>query len=205
MKIARDIWATEYRFYCRWCARQGWTEPFCQGEKWYAFPPGAVIPQKIPRHYLGFVYGCLRLIVPSDPRELSSEKLQNFINHYLKEKIWLEEEEKEKAYIASKIAQFTSLEKLELSGYLEAKIKNIKKQMWIYLLKSIAYLTIFMMLVFGVIHLFPITSLLHSVCFFSLGLLVLIWSFREYFRVALANINECSPYESLLFYFNIRY
>lgn len=37
-----------YFFIKRWCRQNGWTEPFLEEEECYAFPPNAVIPQRIP-------------------------------------------------------------------------------------------------------------------------------------------------------------
>ncbi|MDJ0681914.1 MAG: hypothetical protein QNJ18_18905 [Xenococcaceae cyanobacterium MO_167.B52] len=47
-KIERFISLTEYVRKEKWCNVHGWTEPFFQDSKWYAFPPNAVIPQPIP-------------------------------------------------------------------------------------------------------------------------------------------------------------
>ena len=35
-------------FIKRWCRQNRWTEPFLEEEECYAFPPNAVIPQRIP-------------------------------------------------------------------------------------------------------------------------------------------------------------
>ncbi len=50
--MSRSIPQTEYLRQIRWCERHGWTDPFYQDGKWYAFPPGAVIPLAIPPSFL---------------------------------------------------------------------------------------------------------------------------------------------------------
>ena len=47
--MSRYIRTSEYIRKRDWCDRRGWTEPFFQDNRWYAFPPNAVIPQPIPR------------------------------------------------------------------------------------------------------------------------------------------------------------
>ena len=58
--MARYISLAEYRSKKKWCEVRGWTEPFFQDNKWYAFPPNAVIPLRIPKtwyDYRSFISG----------------------------------------------------------------------------------------------------------------------------------------------------
>ena len=42
--MSRYITVTEYIKKQNWCDKRGWTEPFLQDNRWYAYPPNAVIP-----------------------------------------------------------------------------------------------------------------------------------------------------------------
>ena len=148
------------------------------------------MPRKMPRHYLDFVYGCLRLLVPSESRELSSKKLQQFINHYIEEKIWLEEEEKERAFVNSKIAQFTSLERLKLSEYIEVKIKKLKQEEYGIFIKAFISLIILA----GFCFILPIQSLLISLLF----LVSSSWLAQRCFCLVFSKVKKRSIFESLL-------
>ncbi len=52
--MSRYIRTTEYIRKQDWCDKRGWTEPFFQDNRWYAFPPNAVIPQPIPRTWYDY-------------------------------------------------------------------------------------------------------------------------------------------------------
>ena len=54
--MSRYIVVTEYLRKERWCEENGWTEPFYQGGKWYAFPPGGVMPLPIPTSFFELLY-----------------------------------------------------------------------------------------------------------------------------------------------------
>lgn len=41
--MVRYTLQTEYRRKKEWCEARGWTEPFFENNRWYAFPPNAVI------------------------------------------------------------------------------------------------------------------------------------------------------------------
>jgi hypothetical protein len=50
MKHYCDEWIRE------WCEENGWTDLFLErGSNYWAFPPGAVIPEPIPPHVLRFI------------------------------------------------------------------------------------------------------------------------------------------------------
>ncbi len=195
--MSRYISVTEYVKKKRWCNQNGWSEPFYQDGRWYAFPPGAVIPQKIPRQPLALFYLSLREIVPIEPPPLKTKKLQHFVNHYRESKIWLKDEEREKAYVASQMAHFTSTEKIELEQYLAAKVKQIDIKARLYFIK---FMGIIIMLA-GCGWVF--TSLFDSILlfwFFPLILFILIRCSQEYFQLLLANLDERSSFEGLLLF-----
>ena len=52
--MSRYIPLSEYITKQKWCEDRGWTEPFFQDNRWYAFPPNAVIPQPIPRTWYDY-------------------------------------------------------------------------------------------------------------------------------------------------------
>jgi hypothetical protein len=41
-----------YSWVVRWCAENGWTDLFIERYRYWAFPPGAVMPQPIPSQVL---------------------------------------------------------------------------------------------------------------------------------------------------------
>ncbi|MBE9169694.1 hypothetical protein IQ238_19930 [Pleurocapsales cyanobacterium LEGE 06147] len=50
MKHFHDEWIQE------WCEQNGWTEPFRERYRYYwAFPPGAVMPEPIPQQVLRII------------------------------------------------------------------------------------------------------------------------------------------------------
>jgi hypothetical protein len=55
-----------YSWVVRWCAENGWTDLFVERYRYWAFPPGAVMPQPIPSQVLQ----CLHDQHGSSPIEL---------------------------------------------------------------------------------------------------------------------------------------
>jgi hypothetical protein len=50
--VSQSMKQYAYAWVLRWCAENGWTDLFMERYRYWAFPPGAVMPQPIPAQVL---------------------------------------------------------------------------------------------------------------------------------------------------------